>query len=52
LGQLGFVALDHPASVPKSAGNKGIPLPEILKFKKPFQEWGEKFFFTIYTAER
>jgi len=44
LGQLRFVALDHPASVPKSAGTKGIPLPEILKFKKPLQEWGEKFF--------
>jgi len=53
LGQLGFVALDHPASVPKSAGNKGIPLPEILKFKKPLQEWGEKFFsrFTLLKDE-
>ena len=53
LGQLGFVALDHPASVPKSAGTKGIPLPEILKFKKPLQEWGEKFFsrFTLLKDE-
>jgi len=53
LGQLRFVALDRPASVPKSAGTKGIPLPEILKFKKPLQEWGEKFFsrFTLLKDE-
>ena len=44
LGQLGFVALDRPASVPDSTGTKGIPFPEILKFKEPLQEWGEKFF--------
>ena len=53
LGQLRFVALDRPASVPKSAGTKCIPLPEILKFKKPLQEWGEKFFsrFTLLKDE-
>jgi chromosome segregation protein len=44
LGQLTFVALDHPASVPENGGKKGTPFSEMLKFKEPFQEWGEKFF--------
>ena len=53
LGQLHFIALDHPASVPESAVNNGTPLPYILKFKGPLKEWGEKYFsrFTLLKDE-
>jgi chromosome segregation protein len=53
LGQLKFVALDRPASVPKAAVDKGTPLPEIIEFKTPLKEWGEKFFsrFTLLKDE-
>ena len=44
IGQLKFLALDRPTSVLKVANSKGIPLQEIIKFKKPLQEWGEKYF--------
>ena len=44
LGQLKFVALDRPSTVPEAAGTKGIPLTEIIKIKKPLQEWGKNFF--------
>jgi len=53
LGQLKFVALDRPSSVPQETTKKGTPLPEILEFKAPLKEWGEKFFsrFTLLKDE-
>ena len=53
LGQLKFVALDRPSSVPQETTKKGTPLPEILEFKAPLKEWGEKFFsrFTLVKDE-
>ena len=53
LGQLKFIALDRPASIPQAPKTKGIPLPEILEFKTPLKEWGEKYFsrFTLLKDE-
>lgn len=53
LGQLKFIALDRPASIPQAPKTKGIPLPEILEFKAPLKEWGEKYFsrFTLLKDE-
>ena len=53
LGQLKFIALDRPASNPQAPKTKGIPLPEILEFKTPLKEWGEKYFsrFTLLKDE-
>jgi len=53
LGQLKFIALDRPTSIPQAPKTKGIPLPEILEFKTPLKEWGEKYFsrFTLLKDE-
>ena len=53
LGQLKFIALDRPTSIPQAPITKGIPLPEILEFKAPLKEWGEKYFsrFTLLKDE-
>ncbi len=53
LGQLKFIALDRPASIPQAPKTKGIPLPEVLEFKAPLKEWGEKYFsrFTLLKDE-
>ena len=54
LGQLQFIALDRPASVTESAVHNGILLPDIIKFKGAFKEWGEKYFsrFTLLKDEK
>lgn len=48
LGQLQFVAMDRPASETKVMKNLGVSLPNILKFEKPLEEWGNKFFSRFY----
>ncbi|MDP6745189.1 MAG: chromosome segregation protein SMC [SAR324 cluster bacterium] len=54
LGQLKFIALDRPVSVPQDSTTKGTPLREILEIKAPLKEWGEKFFsrFTLLKHEK
>ena len=53
LGQLKFIALDRPVSMPKNYTTKGTVLSEILEIKAPLKEWGEKFFsrFTLLKDE-
>ena len=51
LGQLKFVALDRPASESNTTKISGVSLSNILKFERPLQEWGKKFFSRFYLLE-